>query len=770
MTATFWLAAVMACAQFGPAEASPAAGPDRNAQKPAEEAPAPRPAASKIVAVTVYQGQALVTREVGVPEGDGLVELVVTPMPAQTVDGSLYTEGADGLRVLSTRFRTRAVREDTRQEVRAKEGLVKTLADDARDLQTEIDVQGSDLQYLQKLEGFTGAALTRLTEKGRLDSEGVLTLSRFVMESRGAKSKAGSDLRRRLQANVEAAEFAKRQLAELSTGSSRTERDAVIVVQKTRHEAGAVRLGHLVSGANWQPQYRLRGAADDAPVRLEYLAAVVQQTGETWPDVRITLSTARPSLDAAPPDLLPLKMDIPGAADPGPAEAHDDRSQRVVAELGKLVDMPFKVDTPLSDVIDYVRRSTSGPAFPEGIPIYVDPVGLQEADKTMASTVSIDLRGVALRTTLGLLLKQIGLVYRVRDGLLTIHSELAVGEDVDWQSGGGMIAGMGGVGGVGGMGGMGGMGGGMVLEQDQATGVAMLNRVAAGGQAAEMRVGDEPVPGAPAVEKDGPSVTFTVAGNPGIPSRRDPQLLEIGRVELPAEYYAKAVPVLTPRVYRLAKLTNTSDLVLLPGEATAYVGGEFVGRMRLPLVAAGEPFIAGFGVDPQLQVARRLMRKARTVQGGNQIFTYEFRIGLRNYRPGPVKVQLWDRLPTPEGEAVVVNLVKTSAELSGVKTSAELSNDALYQRTARADNLLRWDVEVPRGTVGDKTMYLNYEFRLEYARDLAQPRFNSGGLKEGPIGGGAMGGGMGGMGGGMRSIHDSRDLRGGFQSVPPDGR
>jgi hypothetical protein len=63
----------------------------------------------------------------------------------------------------------------------------------------------------------------------------------------------------------------------------------------------------------------------------------------------------------------------------------------------------------------------------------------------------------------------------------------------------------------------------------------------------------------------------------------------------------------------LAKLTNKSDVVLLPGEATVYVGGDFVGRMRLPLVAAGEPFIAGFGVDPQLQVSRRLVRKSRSI-------------------------------------------------------------------------------------------------------------------------------------------------------------
>ncbi len=57
------------------------------------------------------------TREVGVPDGQGTVELLVTPLPAQVVASSLFTEGTDGVRVLSTRFRTREVKDDTRQEV-----------------------------------------------------------------------------------------------------------------------------------------------------------------------------------------------------------------------------------------------------------------------------------------------------------------------------------------------------------------------------------------------------------------------------------------------------------------------------------------------------------------------------------------------------------------------------------------------------------------------------------------------------------------------------
>ncbi len=753
MNASIWLAAGLACAQFGGPVETAAPKPAQDAGAQADSGPPPRAVASKIADVTVYQGQALVTREVSVPEGLGTLELLVTPLPVQAEDSSLYSEGADGLRVLSTRFRTRAVKDDTRQEVRAKEALVRQLKTDAKRLLKEIKVQEEDLKYLEKLGGFTGTALSGLTEKGRLDSEAILTLSKFIMENRSTKSNAEVDLRRQLEANSGTADFTVQQLTELSAGTSRVERDAVIVVQKVRPQAGTVRLGYLVNAANWWPQYRLRGGTPEGTVRLEYLAAVVQQTGESWSGVRVTLSTARPSLDAAPPDLIPLKMDVPGGGFTGPVDAHDDRSQRIIAELAKPISMPFGAETALADVVKYLKTSTRGPEFADGIPIYVDPIGLAEADKSMTSAVhGVEIEGVPLRTTLKLVLQQLDLTYVVRDGLLRITSSDSADQEAQDETPEGIRF-------TSDMAGMGGMGGGIpdapghAIEQLQAAGAARLNMAAASAQASELRVAVGQSVEATAADKAGPSVTFPITGRLDIPSRKDPQLLEVARVEMPAEYYAKAVPVMTPRVYRLAKLTNKSDLVLLPGEATVYVGSDFVGRMRLPLVTAGEPFIAGLGVDTQLQVSRRLVKKSRSVQGGNQIFDYEFRIGLRNYRANPVKVQLWDRLPKPEGEAVAVNLVKTSVELS---------TDASYQRTGRADNLLFWDISVPPGTTGDKTMYMNYEFRLEYARDLPQPRFVAGGLREAPIGGGAMGGMGGGMGGMMGGM-------GGMRSVSPKG-
>src|SRR5947209_1770794 len=100
----------------------------------------PHAAPSRISHVTVYQNNALVTRQVEVPEGTGTFELVVTPLPPQTVNSSLYSEGTDGLRVLTTRYRTRPVQEDTREEVRKLEAQLKGLQAEQQKLQSDIQV------------------------------------------------------------------------------------------------------------------------------------------------------------------------------------------------------------------------------------------------------------------------------------------------------------------------------------------------------------------------------------------------------------------------------------------------------------------------------------------------------------------------------------------------------------------------------------------------------------------------------------------------------
>ena len=66
--------------------------------------------------------------------------------------------------------------------------------------------------------------------------------------------------------------------------------------------------------------------------------------------------------------------------------------------------------------------SNPGAGYP-GIPIYVNPEGLQQAGRTLSSTVSLDFEVIPVKDALRLCLKQLGMKFGVRDNFVMISSE-----------------------------------------------------------------------------------------------------------------------------------------------------------------------------------------------------------------------------------------------------------------------------------------------------------------------------------------------------------
>jgi RNA polymerase sigma factor (sigma-70 family) len=111
-----------------------------------------------------------------------------------------------------------------------------------------------------------------------------------------------------------------------------------------------------------------------------------------------------------------------GGASERDVRGKDPKSRQILAKLEEPISMVFANETPLDDVLKYIKQATTTPTF-SGIPIYIDPIGFQEAERSLNSTVQLDLEGIPLRRTLQLLLSQLGLVYFVEDGMVVITSE-----------------------------------------------------------------------------------------------------------------------------------------------------------------------------------------------------------------------------------------------------------------------------------------------------------------------------------------------------------
>jgi uncharacterized protein (TIGR02231 family) len=71
-----------------------------------------------------------------------------------------------------------------------------------------------------------------------------------------------------------------------------------------------VSIQYAIPGAGWTPSYDARLRSADRAVELSYFGVVRNATGEDWNDVDLTLSTARPSMGGAAPELRAWVADV----------------------------------------------------------------------------------------------------------------------------------------------------------------------------------------------------------------------------------------------------------------------------------------------------------------------------------------------------------------------------------------------------------------------------------------------------------------------------
>ncbi len=112
----------------------------------------------------------------------------------------------------------------------------------------------------------------------------------------------------------------------------------------------------------------------------------------------------------------PIRSYFPDFTNDGFARVRNDVIMR---KLEQPIPLHFPDGAPLEEVLTYIRGATKDVNFP-GMPIYVDPQGLQTAERTMQSPVRIDRDPIPVREALRLCVKQLDLGFTIRSGFIMI--------------------------------------------------------------------------------------------------------------------------------------------------------------------------------------------------------------------------------------------------------------------------------------------------------------------------------------------------------------
>lgn len=255
--------------------------------------------------VTVLEDRAVVTRRTRIEVPKGSSRIVIAGASPVAVDKSLTAElDAELARVGDARIERSAVHEDSDAPT------------DQRDLGDDVEVAK------QKLDRVIEARLVRALEADGLSHTLALFLAELAEDSANGHDTATRDgevsslierereLRREIarlgvDENVARREYDRRVERRAAGAKPTSKHVAEIVISVVADEPGVAELvvRYVVANACWRPRHRL--TLDDAAGTLvvESRATVWQNTGESWPAVKLTLSTERPSLGTKPPAL-----------------------------------------------------------------------------------------------------------------------------------------------------------------------------------------------------------------------------------------------------------------------------------------------------------------------------------------------------------------------------------------------------------------------------------------------------------------------------------
>jgi uncharacterized protein (TIGR02231 family) len=269
---------------------------------------------SAIDAVTVYPDGATVTRLIAVDLPQGDTTLIARDFPPGLDASSLRVEGETASRVTIGAIDARAPRAERPPAAPELEKRWQDLKDARASLEDQISAEAARKRFAER---FASETPFGLGEKGE---------ARPIADWRVAFGAVAEEIR---AANNAIRELKVKQ-RELDEELARVERalqanpprkmEVRIDLAADAGSRATFRVSYTVRGARWAPLYDARldtGTRERKPaLELIRRAEIVQQTGEDWSDVALSVSTVRTARGGGGPELRPLVVRYAEPASP----------------------------------------------------------------------------------------------------------------------------------------------------------------------------------------------------------------------------------------------------------------------------------------------------------------------------------------------------------------------------------------------------------------------------------------------------------------------
>ena len=261
--------------------------------------------------VTVFPDRARVTRAGHLKLEPGIQKLEIGDLPLALIPESVRAsgKGTAHAKLLGVTTRLENFVETPAEAARELESKIQAAEDGDAALAAHAAVLGQEQKSLEGLAAQSEMFARGLALRNRTPEEqgAIFTFIRDRMETLQTELLRIARERRDLAKELDRL---RRELRQLQSARPRQRYVATVEldvsVEDPRQGAAGdfdLELTYVVNHAGWQPLYDLR--LSGSSLEITYLAQVAQNTGEDWPNVALTLSTAEPALSLEIPELDP---------------------------------------------------------------------------------------------------------------------------------------------------------------------------------------------------------------------------------------------------------------------------------------------------------------------------------------------------------------------------------------------------------------------------------------------------------------------------------
>ncbi|MDD4295038.1 MAG: mucoidy inhibitor MuiA family protein [Candidatus Omnitrophica bacterium] len=262
---------------------------------------------SKITDVIVYPGSAVISRTVDVHLSKGNNQIILSDIVQTFSEHTLRVSvlSNNKAKVLGAKVITRYLKEVPVERVEKLEAEIYLLNSDIKALNDEKMVCNKKIQFLDAFQNITENKISEKISVEFVDVAKIQDTFSFLGTNYEDVYGRLRDIDVILLDKNKELDMLKRQLKQFSGISDKSVCDILIDLAAGIESDAVLKVSYLVGGVSWSPEYDLRADIANAKVGLTAYGVITQNTGEDWDDVNVTLSTARPSMNNAFPNINP---------------------------------------------------------------------------------------------------------------------------------------------------------------------------------------------------------------------------------------------------------------------------------------------------------------------------------------------------------------------------------------------------------------------------------------------------------------------------------